>query len=488
MKLAAKLVSIIVLGIIIILAIDGYFTVRHDIEIFEADMKRDAHTLGRAMKSSVTDVWLTKGKQRALKLISEVNEGPHRLYVRWVWLNVPSNDPYSPRVSREKLGMVIQGQEMSFTERYKDGTGFIYTYVPIKVDEKKPGALELSGTLYQLDNFTRTAIIRILILMGELILIAALATWLLGFGMIGRPLHRLIEKIRRIGEGDLSAPLHIRGRDEFSELAMALNAMCEQLNNAQENIRKEIIARIEAMEQLRHADRLKTIGGLASGIAHELGTPLNVVSGRAGLIARGDLSNTELMESAEIIKTQSERMTAIIRQLLNFARRDLPKKTITDLRQIVLQTINLMSPHARKQNTRLCFSGEDIPAMANADSGQIQQVLTNLIVNALHAINKDGKVEVGIREEHTRNPEGGNESAKDYFCLYVLDDGIGIQEKDIKHLFEPFFTTKNAGHGTGLGLSIAYGIIGEHGGWIEVKSTPGAGSCFSVYLPREVEK
>src|SRR5208282_4839203 len=126
--------------------------------------------------------------------------------------------------------------------------------------------------------------------------------------------------------------------------------------------------------------------------------------------------------------------------------------------------------------------------MANADSGQIQQVLTNLIVNALHAINKDGKVEVGIREEHTRNPEGGNESAKDYFCLYVLDDGIGIQEKDIKHLFEPFFTTKNAGHGTGLGLSIAYGIIGEHGGWIEVKSTPGAGSCFSVYLPREVEK
>jgi signal transduction histidine kinase len=269
---------------------------------------------------------------------------------------------------------------------------------------------------------------------------------------------------------------------------MALNAMCEQLNNAQEKIRKEIIARIEAMEQLRHADRLKTIGGLASGIAHELGTPLNVVSGRAGLIARGDLSNTELMESAEIIKTQSERMTAIIRQLLNFARRDLPKKTITDLRQIVLQAINLMSPHARKQNTMLCFAGDDIPAMVKVDTGQIQHVLTNLIVNALHAINKDGKVEVGIREEHTRNPEGGNESAKDYFCLYVLDDGIGIQEKDIKHLFEPFFTTKDAGHGTGLGLSIAYGIIGEHGGWIEVKSTPGAGSCFSVYLPREVEK
>jgi signal transduction histidine kinase len=264
--------------------------------------------------------------------------------------------------------------------------------------------------------------------------------------------------------------------------------MCEQLNNAQEEIRKETAARIEAMEQLRHADKLKTIGELASGIAHELGTPLNVVSGRAGLIASGDLPNTELMGSAKIIKTQSERMTEIIRHFLNFARRDLPKKTIADLRQIVLQTINLMSPHAQKQNTMLYFAGEDILSMVKADTGQIQQVLTNLIVNALHAINKDGKVEVGIRQEHTKNPEGGNETAKDYFCLYVLDEGKGIQEKDMRHLFEPFFTTKDAGHGTGLGLSIAYGIIQEHGGWIEVKSTPGTGSCFSVYLPREVEK
>ncbi|MGP8012938.1 MAG: sensor histidine kinase, partial [Smithella sp.] len=420
--------------------------------------------------------------------ISGVNGGEHRLYVRWVWLNVPPDDPYSPRIPGEKLSMVIQGQEVFFKKRYNDGTGYLYTYVPVKIAKQKPGALELSESLSQLDNYTRTAIIRIFILMGELVLIAGLAVLLLGFGMIGRPLHRLIEKIRRIGEGNLSEPLYLSGSGEFSELATALNTMCEQLNDARENVRQETTARIAAIEQLRHADRLKTIGGLASGIAHELGTPLNVVSGRAGLIAAGDLSETEILKSATIIKTQSERMTAIIRHLLDFARRHSPKKTMVDLRQIVLQTINLMSPHAQKQNTGLFFAGEDIPAMVKVDAGQIQQVLTNLIVNALHAINKDGKVEVGIRQEHTQNPAGGNESAKDYFCLYVLDEGIGIQEKDIKHLFEPFFTTKDAGHGTGLGLSIAYGIIEEHGGWIEVKSTPGAGSCFSVYLPREVEK
>jgi signal transduction histidine kinase len=488
MKLAAKLVSIIILGIIIILAVDGYISIRRDTEILEANMRRDAQLMGRSLRDLIADVWEKRGQKRALELIEHANKEEYLINIRWVDLDSSVKGPYSPNINRERLNMVMQGQEMSFKELPKVGVGYLYTYVPIKVGNKKLGALELSQSLSSLNEYTRRAVFRIFILTVFLMLSSIIIMFSLGFGMIGRPLNRLVEKIRRIGEGDLSAPLHIRGRDEFSELATALNTMCEQLNDAQENVRKETAARIEAMEQLRHADRLKTIGGLASGIAHELGTPLNVVSGRADLIARGDLSNTELRGSAEIIKTQSERMTAIIRQLLNFARRDLPKKTIVDLRQIVLQTINLMSPHARKQNTMLYFAGEDIPAMVKIDSGQIQQVLTNLIVNALHAMTHEGKVEVGIRQARAERKGNGDDSGKDYLCLYVLDEGIGIQEKDITHLFEPFFTTKDAGHGTGLGLSIAYGIIEEHGGWIDVKSTPGIGSCFSIYLPREVEK
>jgi signal transduction histidine kinase len=488
MKLAAKLIYILVLGIITVLAVNGYFTVRHDIEIFETDMKQNAHLLGRAMKGSVTDVWLTSGQKRAVELISEVNEGAQRLYIRFVWLNAPPDDPYSPRIPREKLDMVIQGQEVSFKERYKDGAGYLYTYVPIKIGLNRLGALELSQSLSRLDEYAHNAVVRIFVLSVTLLLLSGVAVLLLGFGMIGRPLHRLIEKVRRVGESDLSEPLNLRGGGELSELATALNTMCEQLSDAQEKVRKETIARIAAMEQLRHADRLKTVGGLASGIAHELGTPLNVVSGRAGLIATGDLSKTEVLESATIIKTQSERMTTIIRHLLNFARRHSPKKTMVDLRQIVLQTINLMAPLAQKQKTKLCFAGEDVTAMVRVDAGQIQQVLTNLIVNALQAMTQEGKVEVGIRPEHTQNPEGGKDSGKEYFCVYVWDEGIGIQEKNMQHLFEPFYTTKDTGKGTGLGLSIAYGIIQEHGGWIEVKSTTGAGSCFSVYLPREVEE
>ena len=488
MKLAAKLVSIIILGIIIILAVDGYVTIRRDTEILEANMKRDSQLMGRALKDLIADVWEKRGRQRALQLIEQADKEEYMVNIRWVSLNAPPNDPYSPHIPREKLGMVMQGQEMSFKERKKDGAGYLYTYVPIKVDDKKLGSLELSQSLSSLDEHARRAVDRIFVLAIILLGLSVIAVLLLGFGMIGRPLNRLIEKVHRVGKGDLSGPLNLRGGSEFSELATALNTMCEQLNDAQEKVRKETSARIAAIEQLRHADRLKTVGGLASGIAHELGTPLNVVSGRAGLIATGGLSETEVSESAAIIRTQSERMTAIIRRLLDFARRQLPKKNIVDLRQIVLQTINLMTPLAQKQKARLCFVGEDIAAMVRVDTGQIQQVLTNLIVNALQAMPQEGKIEMDIRKENIQRPEDNKDSWKEYFCVYVRDEGIGIQEKNMQRIFEPFFTTKDTGMGTGLGLSIAYDIIQEHGGWIEVKSAPGAGSCFSVYLPREVEK
>jgi signal transduction histidine kinase len=487
MKLAAKLVSIIILGIIIILAVDGYVTIRRDTEILEANMKRDSQLMGRSLRDLIADVWEKRGQERVLELIKHADKEEYLINIRWVNLNAPPDDQYSPHINREKLGMVIQGEDISFKEQLKGGAGYLYTYVPIKVGEKKFGALELSQSLSGLHEHTHRAVYRIFVLMLILLFLSVIAVFLLGFGMIGRPLNSLVEKIRRIGEGDLSEPLNIRGRSEFSELATALNTMCKQLNDAQENVRKETSARIAAIEQLRHADRLKTVGGLSSGIAHELGTPLNVVSGRAGLIATGDLSETEVVESATIIKKQSERMAAIIRDLLNFARRHSPKKTIVDLRQIILQTINLMAPLSQKQKAKLCFAGEDIAAMVMVDAGQIQQVLTNLIVNALQAMPQGGNIEVGIRPENIHHPEGGKDFGKEYLCVYVRDEGVGIQEKNIQHIFEPFFTTKDTGKGTGLGLSIAYDIIQEHGGWIEVRSTPGAGSCFSFYLPWEVE-
>ena len=122
--------------------------------------------------------------------------------------------------------------------------------------------------------------------------------------------------------------------------------------------------------------------------------------------------------------------------------------------------------------------------MLNVDLVQIQQVLTNLLANAIQASFEGGKVEVGIHcvrvpPEHAQEGYG-----VEYIRIHVQDEGKGISEEEQDHLFEPFFTTKNVGDGTGLGLSIAFGIVREHGGWIDVKSKPGKGSCFSIFFAK----
>jgi two-component system NtrC family sensor kinase len=289
-----------------------------------------------------------------------------------------------------------------------------------------------------------------------------------------------------VAAGDLSGPVDVRSHDELGELGASLNSMCDQLIESQKKIEEETASRVAAMAQLRHADRLRTVGRLASGVAHELGTPLNVISGRAGLIASDKLNDEQRTQSALTIKAEADRMAGTIRQLLDFARRNRPNKASIDLLQVARQTIELLSPLAEKRKLRLSLSPESGEYEALADVGQVQQVLTNLIVNAMHASSEDGAVEVSIERREATPPEEHDGTPGEYDCIRVEDHGQGIKPEDLDHLFEPFFTTKDVGEGTGLGLSIAYGMVHEHGGWIDVVSEVGKGSCFTVYVPREI--
>ena len=176
-------------------------------------------------------------------------------------------------------------------------------------------------------------------------------------------------------------------------------------------------------------------------------------------------------------------MTKIIRQLLDFARASTPHKAAVDLRQVVGQTVDLLRPLAEKRNVELRLAAGGEPAVAEIDAGQIQQVLTNLIVNAVEAMPGGGKADIAVRSQAACPPDGGDARPSSYYAVEVRDEGVGIAEEHVWRLFEPFFTTKDVGEGTGLGLSIAYGIVQEHGGWIDVTSRPGAGSCFVVFLP-----
>ena len=311
--------------------------------------------------------------------------------------------------------------------------------------------------------------------------------WFAGSRLVGRPVGWLMEQARRIGAGDFSARLELRGADELSELARDMNAMAAKLADSRRDLEAQNAARLEAIGQLRHADRLKTVGTLASGVAHELGTPLNVVSGRAQMIVAGEVSGPEeTVEAARIIHAQADRMARIVRQLLDFARLRKPEKRPSDLVQLARDAVAMLAPLARARKVRLALAppaSESIVAVV--DQAQLGQALTNLVINAVQATREGGVVELAVALDRSKPPGAQPATAGSCACISVRDEGPGIPEEQIQQLFDPFFTTKEVGMGTGLGLSVAHGIVTEHGGWIEVRSELGVGSSFRIWLPEE---
>lgn len=482
MKLTLKLVFAVIALIVLILCVDAWMAVNRESKFLRRELQKKAYRIGNAMKELVADAWRRQGPDYVLSLIRAANEREHLILFRWVWLDANSGERYSPQAPASKLTDVSLGEPISLEYRSSDGTWLLLTYVPINVD-KRPGALELSEPLSDVDNFVQTSIYRKVALTATVVAGSLGVTLLLGIWLVGWPLKRLTEKARRVGVGDLSGPIELKHSYELSELASTLNQMCEQLDASQKRVQSEAEARIATIEQLRHADRLRTVGQLASGVAHELGTPLNVVTGRASLITSGRLDADGIVESAGIIKTQAERMAGIIRQLLDFSRCGTPHRVETDLRMIVRETTKILDGLSRKNGVELIVAENPQPMTACVDTAQIQQVLTNLIVNAIQATPSGGRVTVGVTKEHCQPPRGTPGHSDDCFCLSVEDTGQGISDDVRERLFEPFVTTKEVGQGTGLGLSIAYGIVQEHEGWIDVKSEIGQGSQFRVYLP-----
>ncbi|MBM4094586.1 MAG: HAMP domain-containing histidine kinase [Planctomycetes bacterium] len=484
MKLAAKLTAILLLGVLILIVTAEFISLRLENARMTDEMRADATRLAGTISRIVEKLWVHGGEASATDTVRDIGRLNESWRLRIVQLNVEpthANAPLSPGA----LGREIQE---TYSENYFDPQGqeHLCTYSRLSPQITPAAAVELAEPIRHPDRNSLFFALHAVIMMGAMSLLGAVMAVVLGSVWIGRPLRRLIEKTRRIGEGDLAVPLQLNRSDEFGELAKAINSMCEQLRTAQARIAREASARLAALEQLRHADRLRTVGRLAAGIAHELGTPLNVVSGRAGLIASGRLSAEDVHASAVTIKSEADRITAIIRQLLDFARRNTPQRKIMDLNDVVRQTVELLGPIADKRHCTLNVAAPPQPLMLHIDGGQIQQVLTNLVVNAGEAMPLGGAVDIRWTQQPATPPQGLDLPAGEYARVDVTDHGEGISPEIIDQIFEPFFTTKQVGEGTGLGLSIAYGIVREHGGWIDVWSELGKGSCFAVYLPIEV--
>ena len=224
-------------------------------------------------------------------------------------------------------------------------------------------------------------------------------------------------------------------------------------------------------KQLRHADRLATIGQLSSGVAHELNEPLGNILGFAQLAQKHPGLPKQINDDLEKIISASLHAREVIKKLLFFARQMPARKEPVNLNKIIDELYFLQS-RCKKEGVELAYHlAPDLPAI-EADPSQIYQVIVNLMVNAIQSMPKGGKLTLGT-----------NRAKEGYVSLTVEDTGTGMSKEVIKQIFVPFFTTKEVGHGTGLGLSVVHGIVTAHGGQIKVQSKPGQGSRFEVILP-----
>lgn len=301
---------------------------------------------------------------------------------------------------------------------------------------------------------------------------------------IGWPLLRLADGMKQIREGNFSPLPLINHQDEVGVLLETFNTMAAELANARQNLKEEAQSRRQIQAALQEADKLITIGQLSAGLAHEIGSPLQIMKGRAEFLQLCADQPEEVIRHAQILVSQSERITRIVQQLLEYARRRPPHFNYIDLREPVNAVLNLLEYEAHKKQVELSYTAAiDLPLIF-ADSDGIQQIVLNLITNALSATDSGGKIVVDVKPYQPGSVIAYGEDIE-AIQLIVRDNGRGMSPKILEQLFDPFFTTRHEQGGVGLGLAVARGIVSAHHGSIKVESSPGQGSTVSIILPVE---
>lgn len=353
------------------------------------------------------------------------------------------------------------------------------------------GILDVSLDLASVDREmaaikTRSAlvlVVEILLLGGFIVLFTR--------RFVHRPIRALIEGTREVSAMHLDRPIQVDARDEIGDLARSFEAMRVRLKEAVDALNRfahdletkvqERTRDLKAAEQkLVRSDRLASLGQLSATVAHEINNPLSGVLNLSMLMQRilkddgippGRIQ--EFRGYLSQVSAETARAGRIVSDLLAFSRRSSPQRGSTDLNAIVATTASLLAHKLQLMNVSLDLRlQEDLPAVS-CDGSQMQQVLTNLIMNGAEATHAGGHVLV-----RTRTAPGGRAIA-----LEVQDDGAGIAPEHLPRIFDPFFSTKEEGRGVGLGLSVVYGIVHAHDGEIEVDSRVGAGTTFLVTLP-----
>jgi two-component system NtrC family sensor kinase len=355
------------------------------------------------------------------------------------------------------------------------------------------GVLDTNLSLASVDQAFAASQRRIVFFTIAALLIVGLISGGLIWVTVHKPVRQLTEGTRHVAQGDLDYSLPVASDDEIGSLAASFNRMTEQLKKAQDENRewtRTLEERVQqktgelerAYRQLVQSERMASLGKLAAVVAHEINNPLAGILTYSKLISRladkGFDGSDRLADAKNylgIIEGESRRCGVIVKNLLTFARQAPFNPQHNDLNTVVERCLLLVGHQMDLQSLDLEKSLDPALPPIYCDASQVQQALLALLMNAIEAMPQGGRLSVSTAYDPTQR-----------VCrVAVSDEGLGIPDEILPHIFEPFFTTKEESKGVGLGLAIALGIIQQHGGNIEVVSTPQKGTTFTVLLPQE---
>jgi len=292
-------------------------------------------------------------------------------------------------------------------------------------------------------------------------------------GAIGRHLNRLARSMATVEEGHRAHRAPTGGPREIARLGEALNTMLDSLTRVEQEVEQRRVTQLALEQQLKRTEKLAAIGQLSGGVAHELGTPMSVIDGKAQRALRAEGLPEDTTEAFEAIRAQVGRMEKIVRQLMDFGRRHTLQIREIGADQLLHMAEGVVQQEAARHDVALKVTPADGDVACALDPALMERALTNLLRNAIEAT-PGGTVRLSYTAE------------EDHITFRVDDDGSGIDPSIEDRLLEPFFTTKDTGDGTGLGLAVVHGVVEQHGGRLDIGESLWGGARFSLHVPRRV--
>jgi signal transduction histidine kinase len=486
MGLRRRVILIITVPAVLAMAAHGIFRIAQEREQLLDEGRQRLALTARAVQISVENALRDRQFTDVEHLVSEMVERQEtidgiRLFDAELGVTfVSSATVLGKVVPAEALRRVMLSGEHETAVGERGTRPVISAITPLRGRSGRvEGAMEIVQLPTGLAKRLQAAVADVLIRLGVVLVVTIGLTGLVLQRQVLRPLARLTEGIQRLGRAEAGEPLPVDRGDELGKVAHEFNQMAERLREADRQLQVETARAFTLEQNARQAAMLAVAGKLAAGVAHEVGTPLNIISGRAEFALRHSPATDPRREDLEAIINQIDRISRVISGLLDVVRPASPKLEPISAGGVVDELVPLLRHAARQRGIGLEFHRGDGDARVDGDAGQLQQVLLNLGVNALEATPAGGRVTISTERSRRGDDDG--------VALTVSDTGTGIAADVLPRIFESFFTTKPRGQGTGLGLAICRDIARTHGGEMTVTSRPGEGSTFALWMPVSAE-